>query len=162
MAKKENKRVCGFCQEGGHNIRSCKKKKASEAVSGNDPERVAAAPSSSTALMAISATSEMTSADTAPSGVAHLPISFRADIRQEHVNGTTLRLDVREFDSGLFEMTLRFQREATGAKDIKLDFEVAAKLYEMLGHALQKQVAQKRGEVETRGKPNGLKQQEAR
>jgi hypothetical protein len=131
--KKESKhvRTCGFCHAEGHNVRSCPKKKAAEAA--GQPAVAAAAPSTALALVETPTMSE------GSPGAAHMPIEFEETKRQVHCNGTTLCLSYRTFDAGLSQLTLRFQREAAGAKDIQFDQEVAVKLYELLGWAMQRQ-----------------------
>lgn len=152
-AKKEAKakRECGFCHKSGHNIRSCEERKASEAA-GAPAETVHGGASTALALVEASTNS----AEALAPGAAHMPIEFEEASKQVHVNGTTLRLMIREFESGLANMTLRFQREATGAKDIQFDQEVGVKLYELVGWALQRLAARQPGlRVSSTSKVNG-------
>jgi len=153
MAKKEKqKRVCGFCQKSGHNIRSCEVKKAGGS-GGESVETVTTATSSSTALVPMMEVEAAT-------GVAnpHMPIEFEEAVKQVNINGTSLRLSCREFDSGQASLTLRFHREGSVPKDLQLDVELASKLYKLLGWALQRQAA--KGKQPARS--NGLKSVEAR
>lgn len=155
--KETNKRVCGFCHQSGHNIRSCEKRKAAEAANGGHVETAAApaAPVSSTALVPVTAPGGSDLAAT--TGTPHRPIEFRAEIEQEYIDGTLIRTEVRAFKSGLAEMTLRFTRESTGEKaEWKMSWETASKLHEMLTGSLQKEVARRKGEAEQRTRPNGV------
>lgn len=183
MAK--SKRECSFCHQAGHNQRTCRKKREadaeSEAGTASSPvlaEAVPVAASSSRALVPARAktppktapvevpapNNELAVVDAnSPSTALHLPIEFEGADKQVHHNGTTLRLTYREYEAGVTNITLRFQRETAGAKDIQLDIEVAAKLYELLAWVLQRhQVTRARVTEAKSAKSNGFKQAEAR
>lgn len=156
MAKKEeHKRVCGFCHKPGHNVRSCGDRKAAEASAGGSQETV----STSTAMVPANPVGD--EAQMSVPGKSHMPVEFEEASKQVHVNGTSLRLSLREFDTGIANLTLRFQTEAYGAKDIALDIEVASKLYELLGWALQRQAAKMRDSKLQPAKLNGSVQKTA-
>jgi hypothetical protein len=146
--KEKAKRTCGHCHQSGHNIRSCPQKKAAEAAGG-------ASPVMSTAL-ALAEPPVTASADAA-SGLGHQPIEFEELVKQVYVNGTMVRLSVREFETGVASMTLRFQREGQTPKEAQFDQDVAVKLYELLAWALQRR-AVRSADVKAlpqRSQPNG-------
>jgi hypothetical protein len=143
MAKKEKeKRVCGYCQGMGHNQRTCPDKKAAEAsgeLASGETVTTSAPRETSLALL------ETPTSSPEPSnpGLVHQPIEFEEAIKQVHVNGTTLRLAVREFDAGIADLALRITRAGGKPQEVSFDQDVGAKTYEMLGWALQ-QIAARR------------------
>ena len=132
--KKAQKRICGFCHESGHNVRTCPKKKASE---GPILSRTATPSSPPTHVAARDLLVEV-NVETAP-----MPVEFEETVKQVHLNGTTFRLAMRDHD-GTNTLFLRAQPQRGEPKDIPLDTETATKLYELLGWGLQRQVARAR------------------
>lgn len=159
MMAKKAKRACSYCQVQGHNARTCEKKKADEAAGVVRSLAPVPSPSSSTALAVVDPTPQ----ETPSPAMAHQPIEYEEAVKQVHVNGTTLRLAVREFESGLADLLFRITRGGGKPQDISFDQEVGAKAYEMLGWALQ-QIAARRNlkSAAHRSPTNGQARPEAR
>ena len=124
------KRTCSICEKAGHNQRTCPDRKTSP----EETELQSAAPKARASSHALALV------DSVPTGahVPHLPLEFEENSKQIHVNGTTLKLTMREYEQGVPNFTVRYQREDKGATDINLDQEGLLKLYELAGWALQR------------------------
>jgi hypothetical protein len=154
MAKKE-KRECSYCHGYGHNKRTCTKRLADESVGGSPlVEPVVAAVATSTALVTVEPQASVS--DMPSPGIVHQPIEFEEAVKQVHVNGTTLRLAVREFDSGIADLAFRITRAGGKPQEISVDQEVGVKLWEMFGWALQQLAARRNMKgLPHRAQPNG-------
>lgn len=131
MSKKEKQhRVCGYCGDTGHNVRTCAKKKAADAAAG--VKAIPAAPISQTALV-VSGQAPIQHLDT------RTP-EFQEWARQATVDGVTCRLECRTSGAGVTSLRLKYEG-AKGAGDVELTVQAASKMYEMLGVALQQYAA---------------------
>lgn len=134
-------RSCSVCKQHGHNSRTCPVKKKSEAhARPRDREEEEGGDEALVASTALVALPPEVVAGASP-GTRHEPVSFTAVIRQEHLDGQTVKVELRDYTSGVSTMMLRFQDDAS-VKDVLVNVPLAGKLYEMLGWALQ-QVARK-------------------
>lgn len=87
-------------------------------------------------------------------------VEFEEAVKQVVVDGTSMRLACREFDAGKADFSLRVQKEIYGAQNMQFSVEVASKLYELLGWALQRQAT--RQKMLPAARPNGKPNAEAR
>lgn len=142
----EKSRACSICSKSGHNSRTCPVKKANEAAAGGSVmTQQQAQPSAAMVPVSLvsSGDSHSQGGESAPVVNRHEPISFQEQVIQEHVNGTTFRLTLRDYPNGVSTLGLRTMNDATSPKDMQFDIEGASKLYQMFGSMLQRVAAGK-------------------
>jgi hypothetical protein len=146
-AKTKGKRICGTCHKPGHNSRTCPVKKAAMAngASPSQPQ-ISEAP--------------ISTPPTALASTANVPMEFEGAFRTIPVGDTILRVEVRETAQGLSQMTVRVeQRDRATGQDRITDLvlghvEVAGKMYELLGWALQRHAV--RAKMALNARTNGV------
>lgn len=159
MASKSRDRACSYCHQVGHNARTCTKKKAEGGVSASakyEDKPSSSGPAAAGSSVPPAVSSPIASSESASSSEPVgpiLPVEYEGAVKVVACNGTTLRIEVREYEGTPPNYTLRVQRSTSPASEQQFDHEIACRVIELMTWAVQRQTA-RRGLLP---RPNGSK-----